>query len=247
MNRRDLDSLHERESQLVAATQEERTFQMQTNHFMVALAAATVVAAPCFADDFAPPWYRGQPLSVQAAWEFNQPVTGFDIYPDFFNAVGGDGTLFDGFQTKIELDSPNSWAWMPNTGGITPTGPGGASLSFKVQNFVDQMPQKLGRIQFTFDSAVVAFLPPDVFNVAGVIGGQELPGTFGQLQVVDSRHAYVDFTMIPNPWWEHIDVFVPFGTTLDEVVIDTISIPGPGALAILSVAGLMTGGARRRR
>ncbi len=207
-----------------------------------------VATGAAFADDFAPPWYRGLPLSVYAEWEFTQPIAGFDIYPEVFSSVGGNGTLYDGFATKAELESPNDWTWVPGDGdgGIAPTTTFGGVISFKVQNFIDQEPEKLLRIQFTFDNPL-AFQPPEFIGAEGVFQGEPpilVPGSVVGGAVVDGRHVYWDLLFQPNPNWEHIDVIIPFGTVLDEVVIDSVSIPAPGALALLG-AGLLAG--RRRR
>ncbi|MFG0244264.1 MAG: MYXO-CTERM sorting domain-containing protein [Phycisphaerales bacterium JB054] len=209
---------------------------------IAAMIAAGLATTPALADDFAPPGYRGDPLSVQAEWEFSRPFDSVDIFPEFFNAVGGQGTLFDGFTTKAELSSTSEWLWVDGDGdgGITPTNPDGALLSFKVQNWIDLEIEKLLRIQVTHQGA-----PPNIVGMTGFVGNDPFDGVFVGGAFVDDEHFYEDWSIAPNPWWEFIEVIVPFGTVLDEVVIDTVSLPTPGTASLAALAGLVA--LRRRR
>ncbi|GAB4519507.1 MAG: hypothetical protein Tsb0013_23340 [Phycisphaerales bacterium] len=211
----------------------------------IVIAAAGTLALPAFADDFAPPDYRGAPRSVMVEWEFLTKPASVDIFPDTFNAVGGGGSmLFMGFQTKAELDSTGSWMWTPGDGdgGLTPSIPGqGATIAFKIQNWIDIEPEKLLRIQITSQGD----LRPIVLGTTGFIGDKQVEGEFVGGKLVDDMRFFEDWIIVPNPWWELVEVAVPFGTTLDQVVIDTVSIPSPGAFALLGVAGVV--GLRRRR
>lgn len=217
-----------------------------THQSTIALASAALLAAStatAYADDFAPPPYRGGPLSVQAEWDFSTPFTSVDIFPEFFNAVGGSGTLFDGFMTKAELSSTSDWRWVPGDGdgGITPTDPGGGVLAFKVQNWIDLEIEKLLRIQVTHQGA-----PPNIIGMTGFFGTQESDGVFLDGEFVDDQRFYEDWSIRPNPWWEIIEVSVPFGTVLDQVVIDTISIPAPGVAPLFALAVAVPSLRRRR-
>jgi len=59
------------------------------------------------------------------------------------------------------------------------------------------------------------------------------PGApLGPVTVIDANHFDVDWIIIPNPDWELLEIQVPFGTLLDEVVIDTVAtVPSPDAAA----------------
>jgi MYXO-CTERM domain-containing protein len=226
-----------------------------------ALAALIVCAlsGPLAADDISPPGYRGGPLSVEAEWEFlispsnlPPPQSWTFILPDTFSSVGGSGgeTLYGGFATHADAVSAANWNWVigDGDGGLTPVFTTGAFIAFNVQNWVDVEPEKLLRVQVTYSGAV----SPTITNVLAwddvannpPIGVPAPSMLLGHVNV-DPNHFYEDWSIMPNPDWEQIEIFVPFNTILDEVYIDTISVPGPGALALLGVAGLMA--VRRRR
>ena len=210
-----------------------------------------------FADDFAPPTWRDLPESYYAAWEFLQgPLPTSGILPD----VEGDGGagmpgefLYDKFPTHIDLDG-DGWVWDPADGDGGMVNPGrDASFAINAINWVDEKPKKLIRVQLTYMG-----VPPVVVSAAGSlyhpyhIPGADPGQTFlppvqaGPPMMVDDNHLYADVEIWPNPDWEQIIVDVPMGTVIDEVVLDTISIPEPGTFALfgLGLVGLV--GWRRR-
>jgi hypothetical protein len=191
-------------------------------------------AADAPADDFAPPWYRGYPLSVEAEWEFAAaPSNWYFISPDAFNSVGGSSgeTLYDGFSTHAEVDDAANWGWTSGDGdgGLCPTPQDGANIAFQVQNWVDQEPYKYIRVQMTYGSPE----PPVVVSATGY--GSEAEGEIGPANSDGNGHTYFDIEFPCNPDWESIEVHVPCGTTLDEVYIDTVSIPEPTTLMLLAL------------
>lgn len=211
---------------------------------LVVLAASAAGGAFALADDFAPPPWRGDPLSVEVEWEFSQPFGGVQITPDSFSAVGGGPhVLHAGVKPEVVLDNLGNWAWVPGDGDGGITGAPGTLVSFQIicPNWEDQEPWKFIRIQFTFDGP-----PPVVVQGTGFIGAVPFPANpLGPPVVVDPRHYYQDFIILPNPWWEVFVVEVPPGTVLDEIYFDTISIPSPGAWALAALAGVVAW--RRRR
>ena len=54
----------------------------------------------------------------------------------------------------------------------------------------------------------------------------------------DANHWWEWWEIRPNPDYEYIRVYIPEGSFVSEVVIDTISFPAPGAIATLGLAGL---------
>ena len=52
-----------------------------TGHHHIAVLAMLAVTAPAVADDFAPPAFRGSPLSVEMEWEWASPPANwlFDV------------------------------------------------------------------------------------------------------------------------------------------------------------------------
>ncbi|GAB4519503.1 MAG: hypothetical protein Tsb0013_23330 [Phycisphaerales bacterium] len=221
---------------------------MNTRTISACFALIMFAGAPALADDFAPPEFRGGPRSVYAEWDFSTPFTSVDIFPEVFTAVDGPGgTLNMGFQTKAELSATGDWLWVqdpldPMDGGITPSSMDeGASLAFKIQNYIDLEPEKLIRIQFTYQG-----LPPIIAGMTGFFPDGQSDGVRIGGTIFPNEQQYFDNWIItPNPWWELIEVIVPANTVLDQVVIDTISIPSPSAFALLGVAGVVA--LRRRR
>ena len=220
-------------------------------------AAAMVMVCTVWADDFAPPPWRGGPNYTLQGWEFldggNQVSDGYVKVADdpavaqrWGNGPVPFGAPVDGFgnSTSVPLAT-----WTPDfvwdagadgDGGWT----AGQTISFMtlwIPNWIDNELTKLLRIQLTYDG-----IPPTVIApIAGGFGNDFnniVPGVpLGPPVVVDSRHYYQDWIIQPNPHWERLGItFVP-GTRIDEIVVDTISftIPEPSsvALLILAIAG----------
>ncbi len=204
------------------------------------------------ADDVAPPWYRGHQLSTYSEWEFNQsPSSFYDISADTFTFVPGSPNepLFTGFSAEAEVDLLSNWMWVPGDGdgGLTPSpGAASASIGFKIPNFVDLQPEKLLRIQITYQINLPI--------VSGVQGWYGFSGGIGPIEgipdgamfVIGPFHEYQDWIIRPNPAWDLIAITVPQGCVLDEVVVDTVSLPSPGAAALLALGGMFAAGRRRR-
>ncbi|MCA9292286.1 MAG: hypothetical protein KDA20_00560 [Phycisphaerales bacterium] len=127
-------------------------------------------------------------------------------------------------------------------------GDDGLDMRILLPNFVDDLPQKLMRIQFIFNTPV----PGDLISIAmqaydpnpttiNIVGGSTGFAT---------AH-YIDVEIYPNPDSEEILVFgdptsniVP--GNLYQIEIDTVSqLPTPGAFALLGMAGAAS--LRRRR
>lgn len=215
---------------------------------MLKIAAVSTMLLTCFfsnADNFAPPTWVGQPLSYHAEWDFGNSN---DISSPDSEGNGGPVTnefLYDLFSTHIDYDGPG-WGWVPGDGDGGITKPGGGSFGINTINWVDELPLKYIRIQITY-----AGNAPDVpyaqgFSFEGYHGGgvgtidhgQFIPDPPGAVNV-DPNHVYWDLTIQPNPDWEQIVVNVPDGTTIDQIVVDTISIPEPTSLGLLSLGGLL--------
>lgn len=201
---------------------------------------AALTLAPAAADDLFPPVYRGQPLSVEAHWDFNAlPNFTTGEPPDSFNAVGGSNgeTLYNGFQTHIDFDG--SWGW-DGVSSIVPQTPA-SQLGVNMQNWVDDELFKSIRIQISYTGPAPIILP-------GVIG-QELAGTpdeydvFGTLAAhvdIDPFTFYEDWVMVPNPDWEQIPIQAGIGTKIDQIDVDTISFPEPTSLILVALGAAFT-------
>lgn len=217
---------------------------------LVAVVAA-LMSAPAIADDFAPPDWRGDPLSYFAEWEF---VSSFKTSPDLESSMGGDQgeylyPLAGG--THIDVDG-EGWGWVDlgeGDGGISCPGRP-ASFAINTINWVDELPEKLIRVQITFEGVAPAvlhaqgFTDPDEHGGSGpLIDHGQFPA--GPAVIFDENHFYQDIVLFPNPDWEQIVVNVPDGAIVDEIIVDTISIPEPATLGLLSLAALAF--VRRRR
>lgn len=198
--------------------------------FLVAIIAFTVL--PVMADDFAPPSYRGDPLSYRADWEFDT-----NPFPDFLPDLVSDGgpktteILYPGPERTEIRPIGVDWTW-ENGGIVNPLHD--ATLEIDVINWVDTEPEKFVRIQLTYSGGPA----PTVLGAVGYEGGTTY-GPFVPYSTVDVDliHRYSDITMQPNPDWETIEIFVPQGTSIDEIVIDTVSIPEPSVIVMIFMMG----------
>jgi hypothetical protein len=202
------------------------------------------------ADDLNPPsWPRlgASNRSTSAEWDFDDDGAN-PLLPDGDTVpliVGDFKPMLDAaFPGGAPHPSGFASAGLTYTGasGFLGTAVGGGTLAFNVPNWIDQEPFKFLRLQVTYTGTTPG---TGVFGSIGVSGGPEVtetpgpivPGTAGQ-----SLYFYQDWTLQPNPDWEQVVLFVPAGTFIDQVVIDSIStVPEPSALA-LGMIGLFVMG-----
>jgi hypothetical protein len=213
---------------------------------LVSITLTAFVSTSVLADDVRPPEYRGLPLSIYAEWQNVSQVpaetpTLADVFvPDFTQ----ENPLFPGFETNL-VCFPESE---------------GTRYVIEMQNIVDELPLKFLRVQVTAFSIDVppaepfvnvigsdpSLTPPDSVAVSGglteVVDLDDFPPDFADVFVYD-------FVLEPNPDYEIIDIFVPEGTVVEQIVVDSIStVPEPATAALLA-GGLMLVVAfwRRRR
>lgn len=179
---------------------------------------------PVRGDDLNPPSYRGQPLSVHAHWA-TDPSSG--------------------------LLSLNQFSWVDDSDPLTymhpilpstPVVPGFDNLYWlQLPNFVDELPTKFMRLQLTWSGTTQP--PLSIFSNALELG-QLIPGaiTYSSTPLVftqpDGGYQYFDIEFHPNPDFEDVYVKLPSDGRLEQVVIDTISIPEPATLGLLAFGGL---------
>lgn len=222
------------------------------------LAAALLLCSdPSYGDDLNPaPWPRdgATNYSTAAEWEFFTDASPSPLDADGVEVplVIGDG-LF-GLPPQVLPSGDIAWtvydgdgAWLGGANGI---GPG--ALNFRVGNWIDNEPLKIVWMQMTYDpgpaglSPFIEFiLPIDPLPITGValtgVTDGPIPG-----DALGRWHRTEVWEITPNPDFESIQVIVPEGVLVDQVVIDTIStVPEPGTLALLAISGLAM--ARRRR
>ncbi len=201
------------------------------------------------ADDFDPPYFRGYPLSYLAHWDlFTQGNFSAGITPELESSVDDDDPatyLYDGIYTHLDFDSTDGWALTPLGGGIY-NPQRGATFAANVINWVDWLPEKDLRVQLTYTDSGNG--PPSITEVTshGPVSGGE-PHTSESLASSGyggTQRSWI-YSIYPNPDWEQIEFFLPQGTVVEQIVIDSMSFPEPATLGLLLLGGLAL--LRRRR
>ena len=211
--------------------------------FLLVIAA---LVTPAVADDLFPPDFRYDPLWYYAEWD---PFTNGDFngfYADY-EASQDDSdpntTLHNGFNTHLDFDPSPGWAMAPGGGGFyNPLT--AATFVANVVNWIDWEPHKFIRIQVTY-ADMLGNGPPVITGALGYdvpTGGPYFGGLYGELRglVLGPFHEYYyeDWIIEPNPDWEQIQFILPMGTIVEQIVIDTVSVPEPVTLLVMAAAGL---------
>jgi hypothetical protein len=196
--------------------------------FLSALVLLT--ASLTFADDFMPPGWRGDPLTVVAEWDFGSDFTPnpYDIIPDYVNSVGDGihslGTAHTHAHTEL---TEVTWQIDPTDpqDGVAMTGAVSGLIDFFLVNWDDDYMFKHLWIQITYGGQGV----PVVSSVVGPNASTNTwtDPTYGQpngpVIDYDMNHRVEVWILLPNPDREHVYIDIPPFTYVDQVVIDTIS------------------------
>jgi len=187
------------------------------------------------ADDFYPPiWSRTGPMAMTAEWDFLADT----------NPVDPDGPLTNidvpfkgGYDTRATIDG-GAWQ-LGNTGEWY--FPNGGYITIEMDNVVDILPVKDLWIQITY-----------IGQAPGVMAIQAFDDDVGSNVLVqridfggDGNHAWEWWRLYPNPDWEFLHINVPEGVIVDQIIIDTQSIPEPATVVLLGLGSLAL--IRRRR
>lgn len=203
---------------------------------------AMFMFAQCAHAGFVPPDYRGGANSTLSTW----------------SASGGwlDGSNANGTFVPAASNFPLSQAEGGCGAGQHCLKVLGGDLEFFIPNFVDPLPIKLLRVQFKWSagtSTVPVLLDPPAQVVAPIESGDPAGAVIATLversvATLDNGFYfnYQDFRLTPNPDWEKITADNSAQLGLVEVVIDTISVPEPATLLLVSAAMLGLGHSRRR-
>ena len=214
-----------------------------SNSYLLALSAATLLllSAATPADDFVmPDWDRFGSFSIVQEWEFESPGP---IAPDGELPTFNPGVLFviaSGDLGWLEEGPFDLSGYLAGTGGF---------LLFEVPNIPDGRPVK--HLQIQINGVWVPGFEPTVIDLVGFV----FPDTFVPGVFVDSDetcegfHRVEDWDIFPNLDFEELLLFIPPGSFVNQVVIDTISaIPVPAALPLLlSGLAFLGGGLNARR
>ena len=213
---------------------------MAKKHFWAICIVCVMVlsATPALrADDFAPPaWVRGDPLTTAAEWEFTSAGLGPHA-PDggtVATIVGDAGGIPTASIFGGGAGSFPTWGPGDGDGEWFAAGTVAMFIDFDIPNWIDTELVKFLRIQVTFAGptpfiAAISAFDPSVGSVIIVPTGTTLhsPG-----------HILFEYSLFPNPDIETFFLEVPVGGSIDQVVVDTISIPEPATMGLLSIGGL---------
>jgi len=203
-----------------------------------------------------PSWSRlGEAnFSTFAIWDFEvdvTPNTGGDVGP----IQPSSGAILGDAHTQLDIllagDAPTPSAFV--FGNFTFTPPAGDvdggytfgtvgldnpnAIVLDVPNWIDEEPLKIVRIQISYTGPAPAttvqgfvdansFVHGDSESLISSVSGTTTDGLLNH--VVDEWH------LTPNPDWEAITVFTQAGTFIDQIVIDTISLPEPISLVMVA-------------
>lgn len=211
----------------------------------------TGVAGHAFGQDYAPPTWRGGPLTTYQQWDFSGGPGGGapDVVP-FDNPYGTPTWSVSGSAAWLPVSPvpptpsahPDVWALSNGATGQI------AGNNVPDRDFFD-VPTgcKLADIGITY------FGTPPTVSVNPVAGGGDFTTTLDDTVTIPLADGWTftryDFTLFARatPTAEDADISAPAGGTtfLDSVVFDTQIVPEPGsAMILMALGGLLT--TRRR-
>ncbi len=204
----------------------------ELERFACIAAVGALSSSAAYADDFAPPAYRGNNGSVMVAWEFDTPPASFASIPADVFAFVPTGFSDPNFYAtpRIVAPVPSDWAWNMD-GSISTTSPGGAWLDVVIPGYQGAW-DAFARAQYTYSE----FLP-SIRNLEPLGFGSYY---FGPIPYyVDASHLYDDWGFFQFGSSQVLHLFVDPGTSLSEIVIDTHVFPVPSApAAAICLAGV---------
>ncbi len=197
----------------------------------VLLSLAAALAVPAMAHDLNPPDWRGEPHSALAHWEdgdLGLTLTEFEWVEGVYPLHESEPVLHFG-----ESDDGN------------------VLIDLDIPNFVDDLSKKWVRVQINWEG--LADIPPSIVDVSGEDGatGERVTWELEYSSPVqpwtqpDGGYQYHDLLLEPNPDWEMIQITAPPDVIVDQIVVDTISIPEPATMGLLGVGALAL--VKRRR
>jgi len=224
---------------------------MNMNRCLLCAVAIAGVCLPALADQQTPS-YLGDPLSYSACWTafLNGDFSaGIEVeVEESYDDSDPTTTLNSAFISHLDFDSPNGWEFWDLPGGQrdrihNPSRD--ATFVANVVNWIDLLPEKKVRINIKVFDTLGNGLP----TITGVTGyGPEASGQFVALDdwtIPPDHEFYEDWIILPNPDWEQIEFYLPQGTQIDWIYVDTVSVPEPAVISLLMIGGLAV--IRRRK
>ena len=217
-----------------------------------AMAGVLMGAGVAGADDFSPPeWDRNDPYAMTAEWEFTSDIN--PVSPDgesgITNLANGGGHI-----TQATISGPpwggESPIWQPGDGDGEWYFPEGGLITIEMDNVIDFMPYNDLWGQITYRNPMGLLVAPTVLDITAFDNevGSNVAATFqysqGSYGPGTTEYYAAMWRLSPNPDWETIIIEVPITMTVDQIVVDTISVPEPATLLLLSLGGLLL---RRRK
>jgi len=202
--------------------------------FLVACISASV-----FGMDINPPTWRGLPASTAASWEFNadNPLPS----PDWEQNPFG--------QSQTTVYSPHPW--LPLWGGMEGVWHLSGLIEIEIPNNPIERSSKLLQIQLTWAGQYPGLIRPVIGIEAERVNGGYVP----QQDIVLLSQTNINLGLTNEPgsgqYWNHTTylyeitpnplretIWISGSILVDELVIDTICIPEPATLALLTLSCL---------
>jgi hypothetical protein len=217
--------------------------QVSLGKGLMLCAVVFAAGAVASADDAVPAPWRGSGLYTFQEWEFHTP--GGPLPAD------GDIPLFNPNGVALAAPGPgvaHTLDWMGSgLDGYIGSGGPDSYIDFDVPNYIDFLPVKFIRIQINGDWTAAAGAPTviDITSFDNVVGPATTFGFDGSGEPFPGFHRFEDWHIIPNPDFEVLRLFIPGDAFVNQVVIETTSIPEPATAALLAI-GTLTAMRRRR-
>jgi len=212
---------------------------------ILSMAAILTGAGAAAADDFSPPpWDRSSPYAMTAEWEFAQNLN--PISPDgdngITNLVNGGGHIT---QATMSTSIDGEIIWQPGDGDGEWVFTGDGLIQIEMDGMIDSMAYRDIWIQITYRNPNQILVPPFVKSITAFDSevGSSVTATYLGEELFAGHHAEM-WRLSPSPDWQTINIGVPHTIAVDQIVVDTISVPEPTGVLLLGLGAVFL---RRRR